>query len=210
MNAPDELSLRDFYNILYRRKREIALWWSVVFSAVAIYTAFLKPQYRTQVLLRLQMPDEMTRSIQIDVGNIVSSQNNPFNVEALLSPESLHECLMRIGEIVPGMPDHEIALKVSQLSQRVTVKAKENDSQLVTLSVIGNSADRITREANTLSNVIVDIVSQQMAAKTHQAKTFIESQLREVSQRLHDSEDKLRHYQERFGPQSAANFLLER
>lgn len=210
MNPSEELTLRDFFSILRRRQRELFFWWGSVFLLVAVYTAFLKPQYRAQALLRLQPPEDMGRQSELGPLNVAGSPSEALNLEAMLSAQNARAALVDLRKIRPETPEREAAEEVGAFLERARIRAPERDPQLVYLSVVSQNGEEAARETNALAAAIVKQVGEDVAARTHKAKTFIETQLREVEGRLHESEDRLRHFQEKFGPQSAAGFLLGR
>ncbi len=204
----EELTVRDFTTILRRHRLWLFATWSGVFTIVAIYTALLPPQYRARVLLRVQVSTEVSRVTQIDPLSVLSHGGSQFNIESLLSPETLRETLEKVNILKTGMTDHEQAAAIDGFSHRAKVKWSDSDPQIVNMSVISSNPETVAVEANTLAEVAVRLVGQNLEMKTQQSRSFIETQMRDVQHRLQESEDKMRALQQKFGPQSTGGYLI--
>ena len=210
MASSEELTIRDFTNILRRHRMWLFLCWGGVFMAVAIYTFVIPPQYRAHVLLRVQVSTEVSRVTQIDPLSVLSGQGSQFNIESLLAPETLRETLETLNLLKKDMPERTQATIVDEFSKRAKVKWSDSDPQLVILSVISSNPDTLALETNTLAEVAVRQVGLGLETKTRQSREFIETQMHEVQQRLQDSENRMRLLQQKFGPQSTGGYLIGR
>jgi len=210
MRMDDELSLRDFFTMLRRRRKEFAFSWAGVFSAVLAYTLMLTPLYRAQVIFKVAIADDSTRPAEEGIVAALQGPQQSFDVEQMLSPEIVQEAARRITKLDPEMGHPDAAAEVQQLYARASVQFSDRDRQLVSLSVISPHGKTAAFEANELSKVMVDQVTVDSSAKIRKSRQFIESQLKETQAKLNESEDRLRHFQEKFGPKSEESGLIAR
>ncbi|MFA5976306.1 MAG: polysaccharide biosynthesis tyrosine autokinase [Elusimicrobiota bacterium] len=205
MELQEELTIRDFLHLVRRRRKEFFVCWAVIFSAVAIYTFSVTPLYRADAYLHVQMSEDNSRTMEGAI-NLVTSQPT-FNVEQLISPQVFEDALARLN---PG-----VRLGRTQLDEltvtferRVRAQYEDRERQMVSLSVVSPVPVKAMTEANALAHAAVKVVGQDLTAKQHRTKQFVESQLKEVAKKLRDSEDRLRRLRERIDPQSAGSYLI--
>jgi capsular exopolysaccharide synthesis family protein len=208
MTVGDELNLRDFFAVFRRRRKEFGLCWGLVVASVWIYTLCITPLYRAQVTFRVAMSDDSARPMDVSALSVLAGPVNTFNPDDLLSPQILEEGVRRIAQ-GRTLTDHEIAVKVEALQKQASVQTADKEHQLVSFSIVSPHGKQAANEANQLAEVMVEQVTVDATAKAHKTKQFIEQQLQETDTRLRDSEDRVRHYQEKFGAKSAGNMIAE-
>ena len=203
-----DLSLRDFFSILRRRRRELLFCWVTIFGIILAYTELVTPLFRAQVLFRVQVEDP---SNHVDLGalSVLAQPAQQFNLEQLLSPQILEDTVRHIRN-VDSIPDHEMAVAVQQLQRRVAVQFSENDRNLVILTVTSPLGRDAAIQANELSLVMVQQVTEDSTIRAQKTRKFITDQLEEVQTRLRDSENKLSQKQEKTGAQSVGQILISR
>src|SRR5205809_1076751 len=103
MELSEELSIREFFSLLRRRRREFIVCWSVVFGSTAIYTFLVTPTYRAEAVLRVQVPDESARTSQLGALGLATPSAS-FNIEQLLTPQILEACVRRLQQGKPAEP----------------------------------------------------------------------------------------------------------
>jgi tyrosine-protein kinase Etk/Wzc len=207
MKINDELNLRDFFAVFRRRRREFLGAWIGVVGVTWIYTALVTPLYRAQVLFKVHAGEDSNRPADLSALGILGAQQQTFNVEQLLAPQILEEGVRRLEKLPPGGGGRSFDLKVQDLARRSTVDYTDRDNQLVTFSVTSPNPARAANEANVLSEVMVEQVTKDSTLKAHVTKKFIQQQLQETESRLHASEEKVRGFQQRFGPQSSQSLI---
>src|SRR5260370_32248291 len=121
MSSSDELTLRDLFSIFRHRKKELFICWVATFFAVAVYTAWLTPQYRAQVLLKVRIPDEMGHAIEVGPFNIIGGSANAFNIDSLLTPETAGETLRQLGKL-QGKNERETGVLMADLLRRTRIQ----------------------------------------------------------------------------------------
>lgn len=127
MELSDELSIRQFFGLsIRRRKPEFAAWWLVVFLGVAIYTFSVTPMYRAEALLRIQMPEDTSHNSQMNALGL-AMPHTAFNVEQLLSPIILDECVKRLRHAETIEPEY-FERMVANLDKRVRVQFSDSES----------------------------------------------------------------------------------
>jgi capsular exopolysaccharide synthesis family protein len=209
MELSEELSIREFFSLLRRRRREFLVCWSTVFGATALYTVLETPIYRGEGTLRVQVQDDSARNSQLGALGL-ATPSATFNIEQLLTPQILEECIKRINEGKPPLAREKMDTRIQDLEKRTQVEFQNGDHTLVSVSVTSPHAQEATNETNVLSKVMVDIVGEDMTAKTHRTKQFIEDELKETSGKLKESEERLRQSREKMDPQSAGGALGNR
>jgi len=210
MRMDDELSLRDFFNMLRRRRKEFAFSWGGLFSAVLAYTLMVTPLYRAQVILKVEISDDSSRPAEESIVAALQGPQQTFDIEQLLSPQIVQEAARRIAQTNPEATPQDVSNEVQQLFSRASVQFSDRDRQLVSLSVISPRGKTAAFEANELSKVMVEQITLDANGKVHKSREFIESQLKETQAKLNESEDRLRHFQEKFGPKSEESSLITR
>ncbi len=211
MNMNDELSLRDFYSAFKRRRKEFILCWSAVFTGAIIYTASVTPLYRATVMLRLQVSqDDSNRPVDLGALSVLAGPSQAFDINQLLSPQILEEGIRRLDGAGKTLNDHDLAVRAQEIGREASVQASDSDHQVVTFSIVGPSGKRVAAAANEIAQVMVEQVTENTTAKAHKTKQFIEEQLKDTEDKLHASEDRMRRFQEKFGPQSAGTLVVGR
>lgn len=208
MNISEELTVRDFLHVIRRRKKEFVLCWAGIFIGVRIYTACVTPIYRAQALLRVELSDDANRSLGTGPLNLVVGPSQAINMEELLSPVILGECVRRLNHGVVSLSERDRTGLVQQLERNANIQSKERDQKLFFLSVVSPNPRLAAEQANMLAQVIVEKIGEEMTGKARQTKQFIESQIKEVGGKLRASEDQMRKFQQKFGPQSREGFLI--
>jgi len=206
MELSEELSIREFFSLLRRRRREFLVCWSTVFGITALYTFLETPTYRSEAVLRVQVQDDSARNAQMGALGLVTPSTT-FNIEQLLTPQILEECVKRLNEGKPPLSHQAMDANVQSLEKRSQADFQGSDRQLVDVSVSSPHPKVAADETNVLTQVMVDIVGADMTAKTHRTKQFIEDQLKDTSGKLKESEDRLRQSREKMDPESMGGAL---
>ncbi|HVO33326.1 MAG TPA: polysaccharide biosynthesis tyrosine autokinase [Elusimicrobiota bacterium] len=207
----DELSLRDFYTVFKRRRKEFFLCWVGIFAVAWAYTAMVTPLYRASVLLRVhQNQDDSNRADDLGPLAVLAGPSRQFDIDQLLAPQILEEGMRRLEGRNGALSERDLARSVQEISSQSSVQSSDKDPSMVTFSIVSPNGKRATNAANEIAEVMVEQVTADATAKAHKTKEFIESQLKDTEEKLRASEDRLRRFQEKFGPQSAGNLLVGR
>lgn len=205
MELSEELSIREFFSLLRRRQREFIICWSTVFGATALYTFMETPMYRAEAVLRVQVQDDSVHNSQLGALGLITPSTT-FNIEQLLTPQILEECIQRINLNKPVAREvHDEQMR--QFEKNSRAEFQDRDQRLVSVSLVSPKSKKVAAEVNVLAQVMVDIVGADMTARTQRTKQFIQDQLKEVSGKLRESEDRLRQSKERVGPESLGGAL---
>jgi tyrosine-protein kinase Etk/Wzc len=207
MELSDELSIREFFQLFRRRKREFATCWGVVFGATVIYTYLVTPIYRADVLLRVQVPEDQQHADTLGSLGLAAAPAT-FNIEQLLAPKIMEEWVQRLEPGATPLSRNDLSKRIQKLQKQVQVQFQDREHTMVTVSVTSPHPRDAALQANTLSHVMVDVVGEETTEKAHRTKQFIEDQLKEVAEKLHQSEDRLRTSRGKIDPESASNALV--
>lgn len=210
MNIAEELSLRDFFTVIKRRRRECLLIWGTVFGGTCIYTATVTPVYKAQAILHAQAPDESSSPADLGPLSVLAGPAPSFNLDQLSTNQLLEVALRRMNKIRPDASPHEVDDLVQQFQNRLGVEFSDKEHQMIAVTLEASTGKAAAAELNELAQVMVEQVTEDTTAKAHRTKMFIESQLQETEGHLHESEDRLKHSQEKFGPESAGTYLVGR
>ena len=181
-----------------------------VFVSVLTYTLMLTPLYRAQVIFKVAISDDSSRPAEESIVTALQGPQQNFDIEQMLSPQIVQEAARRIAQSDPELAHQDLSKEVQQLFTEASVQFSDRDRQLVSLSVVSPRGKTAALEANELSKVIVEQVTLDSNAKVHKSTQFIESKLKETQAKLNESEDRLRHFQEKFGPKSEESSLINR
>jgi tyrosine-protein kinase Etk/Wzc len=206
MELSEELSIREFFQLFRRRKREFTTCWGMVFGATVLYTFLVTPIYRAEVLLHVQVPEDQAHADTLGSLGLAAGPAT-FNIYQLTSSKILEEWVQRLQ---PGAPlsRAELNIRIQNLQKRVKVQFQDRDHTMVTVSIDSPRPREAAFQVNMLSHVMVDVVGEDTTVKAHRTKQFIEDQLKEVAEKLHESEDRLRESRGKVDPQSASNMLV--
>src|SRR5579872_6715706 len=101
MRMDDELSLRDFFNMLRRRRKEFAFSWGGIFIAVLTYTLMVTPLFRAQVIFKVAISDDPNRPVEQGIVAALQGPQQNFDIEQMLSPEIVQKAAQHIAEADP-------------------------------------------------------------------------------------------------------------
>ena len=128
MELSEELSIREFFSLLRRRRKEFYVCWSAVFGATALYTFLVTPTYRGEVVLRVQVPDDSSRTTQLGALGL-ATPSPTFNIDELLTAQILEECVQRLNQGKPPLPRSLIDSQIQKLGKRSRVEFRDQDHQ---------------------------------------------------------------------------------
>ena len=176
-----EISLRDYIDLLRRRKTIVIQTFVVIFVIGAIAVFIAKPQYRTSarilvegkplVLTQYSASDPMTDLFTAEAGHDVSTQ-----LEMLQGAEILHKAYLELG-----VPPGSVSLEVKQVSS----------TDIIELVIVSNSAAYATQFGKTLPGAYIRYITGARRAGLDNALDFARQRLAEENTKLKASEQNL-------------------
>jgi capsular exopolysaccharide synthesis family protein len=198
-----DFNLRDCWRIIRRRAWlvvAIGLTCSFV-TLVMTWLAAPRPVYRATAAVRFERSVNVSGLLLNDVLNISPVGDMETQVALITSFPVVGRAAVKLGLIPPETAPGDIVASpryqaiVSELAGRVQVTRSPGTS-LIEISVTSPDSANAAQVANSLAEAFRE---ENIASRTQQiveARRFIEGQLREVGQRLRQSEEHMRLFQE--------------
>jgi tyrosine-protein kinase Etk/Wzc len=192
-----ELNFRDYIRILHKRKFLIIT--AVVLSIVASVIFFPEPppiynaSTTVKIVERKTIAGLLTEWIAYSPGDIMASQTMIIKGFPIIKKVAL-----RFGMIHSDSEASEVHKIVSSLQEKIET---ERIKQTNLIKIIASS--NIAAEAMKIASAVAEVyVEEDLLEKTQQARNtrmFIEEQLSQLKERLRDSEDRLKRFEDEAG-----------
>ncbi|MDD5679718.1 MAG: polysaccharide biosynthesis tyrosine autokinase [Candidatus Omnitrophica bacterium] len=188
-----ELNLRDFWSIFLKRKWEIIIAFTTVFSAIFIYTSLQIPIYRTSVLIKVEplrlMPSELVFPAAV---RYWGEQDVPVAdyAKQLISRPILEIAAKELDWIKEDSSKEEKERMISDISDRVSATEIEKSS-MIRLYAQFEDPQKATDIANKIAEVFKKVNAEQKNERTRNVRIFIEQTLKDVYAKLKVQEERL-------------------
>jgi len=198
-----DLNLRDCWRII-RRRAWLVVTVAVATSLASLGHAFLlapSPVYRATASVRFERAINVSGLLLNDVLNISPVGDMETQVALITSFPVVGRAAVKLGLIPPEATPAEIRASthyqdvVGDLAGRVHVERSAGTS-LIEISATATTPASAAQIANRMAEAFQE---ENIASRTQQvvdARRFIESQLKEVGQRLRQSEEQMKTFQE--------------
>ena len=185
--AAPSLSLRDFLQVLKRRKTIALLTFAAVLGAVATLTLLTKPQYRATAQLLLPSDSKTSDSTAGDLlGPLYSPDTMQIEtqIQLLASPLILNQTYKE-ASVPPGT----VSLSVTRV----------NTANVVELNGVSGSKPDLEKFLTTLPKVYRDNRSNDRLREVSAQLKFAQKNYDQENRKLHDTEVALRNFNEKNG-----------
>lgn len=188
-----ELNLRDLWSIFLKRKWEIIIAFSTVFSAIFIYTSLQVPIYRTSVLIKVEplrlMPSELVFPAAV---RYWGEQDVPVSdyAKQLVSRPIMEEAAKELEWINDDTSKEEKEKIITDISNRVSSTEIEKSS-MIRLYAQFEDPQKATDIANKVAEVFKRVNAEQKNERTRNVRVFIDQTLKDVSAKLKEQEERM-------------------
>lgn len=184
-----ELNLRDYLQIIQKRKFIIIGVFLFVLVFTIIYSNSQTPIYRVSATVKVSerktIAGLLTEWFTWTGGDPIASQ-----AKIIKSYTVMERVVKELGLVKPDASPHVLSSVVTGLQGSVSTEVM-GETNVINIAVIGTNPERITKIANKIIEVYID---ENLKEKNKQARTvreFIEGQLKEIKTKLAASEEAL-------------------
>lgn len=206
--AQYELNLRDYWQII-RKRREVLI---TIFLSVSIfsiiYANMQSPVYRAsasvQWIERRPLGSLLTELVQVKTGDPLATQKR-----IIISIPVMEKVAMELGLAGENASSAALMRKAEELQAAVSVEVL-SDTNILQIMVTYPEPQMAAEIANKAAEVYIAENLKEKTKETRSVREFIERQLTEVNVKLRTSEDALARFNEIEAPSGIAVPLQER
>lgn len=214
----EEINLRDYLNVLLRRKWTAITFFTVVVTTVLIATFLMKPVYRAAVTIKIDKENPNVLAFK-DVYAVERVEDDYYQTQyKVLKSRSLAKRVIRSSKLdknpefapkenpIENNPDND---KKRGNSRNVDEEGDQNiidaflsrvavepvtRSRLVKVSFDAYSSELSASVANTIARSYIDFNVESKFEATQQARDWLEKQIQDIKAKVENSEEKLNEY----------------
>lgn len=211
----EEIHLRDYLQVILRRKWIVLTFFIAVVTTVTIGTFMMKPQYKSTVAIKIdkenanilmfkdvyavERPEEDYYQTQY---KILKSRNLAKRVIRQMKLDSNPEFVGKKAEVkTASFLKQESFLKedgvdsslVDSFIDRITVSPQQK-SRLVNVSFVSYDADLAAKVTDSIARSFIELNIESKFEATQQARDWLEKQLESMKAKVEQSEEKLNEY----------------
>lgn len=189
-----ELSFRDYWRIIRKRKLIIIFTTLVVFSAVIIYFNLQPPIYEAFSTIRIEQRKTLVGAL---MEYITSSPGDVMVTEAKIIESRLiaEEVVRRLGLAKEEDDPEAFNNVVSNIQSSISTEGLE-DTNLIRINALSRSPQMAVAVVNEAAEVYVEHDLERKIKQARQVREFVEGQLSSVEDKLRSSEEKLKKLKE--------------
>jgi polysaccharide biosynthesis transport protein len=206
--AQYELNLRDYWQIIQRRRYIFLAVFILVFVCDVVYTNSLKPVYQAgssvQFVQRKTLGSMLTELVVESSGDPLATQSR-----IITSLPVMERVVVDLGLAGKNPSQTDILDKANELLGMVSTSVI-SDTSIIRITVTGQDPKLVSDAANKIAE---EYVAENLKEKTKESRSvreFIEKQLEEVGGKLKISEEALSAFKERETPSGVAVSLENR
>lgn len=211
----EELHIRDYLQVILRRKWIVITFFIAVVTTVTIGTFLISPQYKAGVTIRIDKENPNILSFK-EVYAVERAEEDYYQTQyKVLKSRNLARRVIRLMKLdlnpefaktarqekgvspvmdlrKPVKDDIDSAL-IDRFISRIDV-APEQKSRLVRVSFISYDPQLSARVADTLARAFIDLNIESKFEATQQAREWLERQLDDMKAKVEQAEEKLNDY----------------
>lgn len=189
-----ELNIRDYWQILQKRRPFIIAIFFFVLIPVVIYTNLQTPVYQTSASVQW-VGQKTIGGLLTDIVSIRSGDPLATEARIIMSLPILEKVVVELGLAANDAGGSEVIRKARALQAAVSTNVI-NDTNIIRITVTYTNPQMTANIANKIAEVYI---AENLNAKTkesRQVREFIEKQLEEISGKLKSSEEALAKFKE--------------
>lgn len=203
-----ELNLRDYWQIIQRRRLTLGFIFIIIFIPTIIFTNIQKPIY--QATASVQWIERRS------VGSLLTELVAPSNADPLLTQTRiiksrliLEKVVVELGLVSPKASPEDVMYAADSLQGAVSSNVIES-TNIIRISVLYPDAKLVAEITNKIAEVYIRENTKERNKQNLIVREFIEKQLSEVNAKLQDSEKRLAEFKEVEVPSGVALPLQNR
>jgi tyrosine-protein kinase Etk/Wzc len=190
MQQPYELSLRDYWGIILKRKWIILLFCLAVIVVTAIGTNFQPKLYRATALISVDQAMDSSQIFNYEPRYWMPSEL-PDYVQQIASPSILESAMKQLGLITEDKSKPEMPRAQEGAYGHISAKEIEHTNML-RVEFVSNDAGNVALITNKVIEVFKQEVAKRKSQRVRNVREFIEKQITRVSSQLEGSQEKLK------------------
>lgn len=191
-----ELNFGDYWRIIKKRRGIIILAFLAITSFNAIFI-YIKPvEYQSSVTVKIEERKTVAGLLLETLVYYGGADTMATEANVIESWPIAEETCRKLALINDKMNDDEIYTVVSDIRDRISTKQVEG-TNLIKIIVQANEPVFASKLANTVAQSYVEENFKAKTSEARKLREFIESQLKEASQKLKQAEDSLKTFREK-------------
>ena len=186
----EEMDLREYWDIIVKRRKLIAVVFLVTVLGVAVYSFTSTPIYEASTTLIVRDTGATMQSMLFEGMSGVGSSSTTQNYIQIMKSRSI------LGQVRSQVGMEEVGF--SSLDKMLTIQPVQG-TDVLKISMQSPDPEQAQRFVNTLTEVFTEWNLLYKQEDRRSAREFIESQLLTVSENLHLAEEQLRTFRETEG-----------
>ena len=193
-----ELNLRDYWQIIQKRRLVLVVIFFVVLIPAIIFTNLQQPFYRASVSVqwveRRTVGALLTELVTVTAGDPLLTQARIIKSQPIF--EKVVETIgVELGIISKDAPRQSITKAAHSLFSLVATEVIR-DTSIIKIDVIYPKPDSAARIANSVAEVYIEENTRERNKQNRLVREFIEKQLEELNVKLKNSEEELARFKE--------------
>jgi uncharacterized protein involved in exopolysaccharide biosynthesis len=184
-----ELNLRDYWNIVRKRKWIILFFFFTTLAFAVVYTNIQPLLYKTSATIKIEPIVDMAR---------VYTRSWPWPkpelsdyAKQVISFPILKKTLEELGMIDQGLSQQHVNQLIRDVSGNLSTKTM-SEANMISIEMVSPDPENSAAIVNKIIEVFKDENIEQKNQQVINARKFIENQLVKISDRLRASEDELK------------------
>lgn len=203
-----ELNLRDYWNIIIKRKPIILMTFFAISLVAIVYTNFQPLLYRATAVIKIDPTVGLSRIFSGDSYYRWTPSEVPDYLQQIKSLTVIEKAIVDAGLINKNAPRPELNKLISNIMSNLSVSDIEK-TNMINISVTSDEPQRAAKIANSIAEAFRLVNIEQKNRVVRNTREFIEKQIQRVSFQLRRSEEKLKAFTLK-GVGSMANSILEK
>lgn len=203
-----ELNLRDYWNIIIKRKSIILMSIFVITLITVVYTNFQPLLYRATAVIKIDPTVGLSRIFGAGSYYRWTPSEVPDYLQQIRSSAVIEKAIVDGGLINKAAPRAELNKLISNIMSNLFVSDIEK-TNMINISVVSDEPQRAAKIANSIAEAFRLVNIEQKNRTVRNTREFIEKQIQRVSFQLRRSEEKLKAFTLK-GVGSMANSILEK
>ncbi|MEW6100978.1 MAG: GNVR domain-containing protein [Candidatus Omnitrophota bacterium] len=206
--AQYELNLRDYWQIIKKRRWGLIVTFFAVLFVSIIYTNLQEPVYQAvaqvQWVERKTLGSLLTEMVTIRTGDPLIAQSR-----IITSLPVLESVVIDLGLVTEGASSEEVTNKARVIREQVFAEAVP-DTNIIRIIVTDKNPAVASVIANRVAKTYIEENLKEKSKQSRSVREFIEKQLLEADPKLKEAEDALARFKEKEVPTGVAITLQNR
>ena len=192
-----ELSLRDYFRILKKRRKTIILFVFLIGLFSFYQTISKKPLYKSSATIRIERRKNVV-SILTDLVTWGTGDVMKTAAETIRTYLVGEKAAIKMGLIKKDTPPEEKEKNVRSILGSITTEVLPN-TDLIVISAVSTNSEKAKKMVEAIAEAYIEFTYQEEAKYTKQMRDFIEKELEIYEEKLSESRKSLKKFEEKYG-----------